>query len=87
MDDLALYTPEEISKMTRGNISAYTLKRLAREKKVGCVRGERDKIMFTKQQIKELIDAWSKSPEREPVAPEVAIAFQGTSRSMRARRV
>lgn len=87
MDDLALYSPEEVSKLTRGKISPWTLKRLARDGEVDCVRAERDKILFTKDQIRSIILRWSRSATREPVAPEVAesrVLFQGTGRSRKA---
>jgi len=84
MDDFSLYSPNEVSDMTRGKISPYTLKRLARSGKVACVRGERDKILFTKAHVATLIESWTQHGEPEPVSSAVGLAFAGTARSRKA---
>lgn len=85
VDDFTLYSPEEVSDMTRGKISPYTLKRLARSRKIECLRGERDKILFTKSHVTALIESWTQPCDSQPSTPAVGLAFAGTARSRKAR--
>ncbi|WP_102158732.1 hypothetical protein [Zhihengliuella halotolerans] len=83
--DFALYSPEEISEMMRGKLSAWSLRKLARDKAVECVRINGGRILFTAAQVERLLEEWTQSPKREPVAPEVALAFEGSPRARRLR--
>lgn len=88
MSVLDLYSPEEASGLMRNQVSPHTLRRLARENKIDCVRGERSKILFTEAHLEGLIETWTQRAESPQVkAPGLDLAFQGTSRSRKARGV
>jgi len=86
MSVLDLYSPEEASRLMRNQVSPHTLRRLARENKIDCVRGERSKILFTTAHLERLIESWTKRADSHRVeASGVTLAFQGTARSRKAR--
>lgn len=87
MTSVALYSPEEISEMTRNKLSPFTLKRLARDKKIDCVRGERNKILFTEAHVNSLIESMTQKSENTQKAEAApTLAFKGTSRSRKLRQ-
>lgn len=81
-----LYTPDEVSEMMRGKISAWTIRKLAREKKIEHVRIDRGKILFTHAQVSSFLESRTQTVLAGPtVSKQVdTLAFRGTSRSRKA---
>lgn len=86
MMNLELYSPEEISGMLRGKISAWSIRKLARESKIEHVRVDRGKILFTQAQVQAFLQAHTQRVVAAPVPANAGgLGFQGTSRSRKAR--
>lgn len=82
---LELYSPEEVSEMLRRKVSAWTIRKLAREKKIDHTRIERGKILFTEAQVKSFLESCTRPATAVIAVEESALAFQGTSRSRKSR--
>lgn len=84
--NLELFSPEEVSEKLRGKVSAWTLRKLAREKKIDHTRFERGKILFTEAQVHAFLQRWEQPANVRSHAEihEVPLVFQGTSRSRKA---
>ncbi|MGV2855366.1 helix-turn-helix domain-containing protein [Glutamicibacter sp. AGC13] len=83
--NVALYSPEEVSVELRRKVSPWTIRKLAREKKIAHTRVERGKILFTEAQVKAFLESCVRQADSAPEVEPEALAFQGTSRSPRAR--
>lgn len=61
-----LYTPEEVA-VRVGHLSAYTIRRLVAEGRVAVVRGARNKVLMTEENIAAMLEflTAARPPERE----------------------
>lgn len=80
-----LHTPEEVSKQLGGHVSAFTIRRLASQKKIASKRMARNKIVLDDNDVQGLLDYYSSSAEA-PVDPPEEDPFEASSRSKAIQR-
>lgn len=81
-----LYTPEEVAAEV-GHLSPYTIRNLVSQRRIPCVRGTSNAILFTEELVEVMLDLLTMWPEfGEQDSPEEDAPFHFSSRSMSRHR-